>query len=180
MPLILHCVQKFHDSAGSNTTEQVTRESILQNRRSTFMMDDAPAVAEVDAWLTRTQAKSSGSCAGKHCQTEDKQKKSSSADCSVNLSTASVVSKSNNYGGNYSYAVRTSHFLSAECERALCYMHPDGTKIGQYGCHGVRLVRNHDCASNVISDLEMQKQLQRNVSTIKQLRYEFEGSQQLQ
>ena len=38
------------------------------------MMDDAPAVAEVDAWLTRTQAKSSGSCAGKHCQTEDKQK----------------------------------------------------------------------------------------------------------
>ena len=118
--------------------------------------------------------------AGKRCQTEDKQKKSSSADCSVNLSTASVVSKSNNYGGNYSYAVRTSHFLSAECERALCYMHPDGTKIGQYGCHGVRLVRNHDCASTVIRDLEMQKQLERNVSTIQQLRYDFEGSQQSQ
>jgi hypothetical protein len=134
----------------------------------------------VDAWLTRTQAKSSGSCAGKHCQTEDKQKKSSSADCSVNLSTASVVSKSNNYGGNYSYAVRTSHFLSAECERALCYMHPDGTKIGQYGCHGVRLVKNDDCASTVITDLEMQKQLERNVSTIQQLRYDFEGSQQSQ
>ena len=97
------------------------------------MMDDAPAVAEVDAWLARAQAKSCESCAGEHCQkSEDKQKNSSGADGSVTLSTASVVSKSNNYGGNHSYAVRTSHFLSAECERALCYMHPDGTKIGQY------------------------------------------------
>ena len=144
-------------------------------------MDDGPAVAEVDAWLTRAQAKSGGSCAGEHCQkSEDEQKASSDADGSVTLSTANAASKSNNYGGNHSHAVRTSHFLFAECERALCYVHPGGTKIGQHGCHGVRLVRNDDCTSTVISDLEIQKQNGRNVSTIQQLRYEFEGSQQSQ
>ena len=128
-------------------------------------MDDGGAVAEVDAWLTRAQAQSCGSCAGEHCQkSEDEQKASSDADGSVTLSTASVASKSNNYGGNHSYAVRTSHFLSAECERALCYVHPGGTKIGQHGCHGVRLVKNDDRTSTAISDLEIEKKNGRNPS----------------
>ena len=94
---------------------------------------------------------------------------------------SSTSSKSNSYGGNHSYAVRTSHFLSAECERALCYVHPSGTKVGQHGCHGVKLVAsNINCTSSAMSDLEIQKKYERNVGSIQQLRYEFEGSQQSQ
>ena len=81
----------------------------------------------------------------------------------------------------YIYAARTSHghFLSAECERALCYVRPSGTKVGQHGCHGVELVASN-CASSAMSDLEIQKKHERNVGSIQQLRHEFEGSQQSQ
>ena len=153
MHMIVHYVQKFHDSAGSTNTGQVMREMIvqLQNRRSTFMMEDGGAVAEVDAWLKRAQGKSCGSCAGEHFQkSEENQKHSSEADGSIALSTASIASKSNDYGGNHSYAVRTSHSRIAECERALCYVHPGGTKVGQHGCHGVELISS-DCTSIAMS-----------------------------
>ena len=69
--MIVHCVQKFHDSAASaSSAAQATREAIVQNRRSTFMMEDGEGVAEVDNWLQRAQVQSCGSgCADdQHCQ----------------------------------------------------------------------------------------------------------------